>query len=237
MVDNKELEKRIKVLEEGEGIDVNERIKTCKAISESNSKWYRHQGIVTMSILGLFLAAFSGLSYVVGYLGGKDFIKREVKTSVEKSIKEEAKPIVNNYIKNLDVRMASMGKGIKFNFWYSNGLAEYNNNEYGKAIDFLNRAIKINPENPYAYNLRGAAYGKNNEFKKSLNDFEKSRTLLPDNPLPYTNIAEIYFRQGKKVEAKEEIDKVKKLIAEGKVNEEEIAVAEEEIKKVQKLLE
>ena len=185
MADGQELEKRIKVLEEREGIDVNERIKTCKAISESNSKWYRHQGIVTMSILTLFIAAFSVFVYVVVYLGGKNYIKGKVATSVEKSVEGKVQPLIDEYKKDLDVRIATMENRIEVNYWYKVGEKEFENKDYSSAVKSFTKVLEKAPNHVYAVGVRGIAYTRLGMMKEAIVDLDKAIDIKDDYAIAY----------------------------------------------------
>lgn len=65
--------------------------------------------------------------------------------------------------------------------------------EFEKAIEFLNIAISLNPENSEGYFYRGICYGKLNIFTKALADFEKSILISPESD-SYYNIGYVYHR-------------------------------------------
>ena len=52
-----------------------------------------------------------------------------------------------------------------------NGSLDLNNGEYEKAIENFNLAIKINPDDPQLYHLRGLSYEKMNNFDKAIDDY------------------------------------------------------------------
>lgn len=177
----KNLEERIKALEEGEGIDVNERIKTCRAISESNSKWYRHQGIVTISILALIVTLFTG----AGYFVGKDFIER----TVFKSIEGKTQSMINEYKEVLEVRIANMENRIEFNYWYKTGEKEFESKDYASAVKSFTKAQEKNPNHVYAVGVRGIAYSRFAKYKKAIKDLDKAINIKKD-------YAQAYYAKG-----------------------------------------
>jgi tetratricopeptide (TPR) repeat protein len=187
------LKKRIKALEEEENNDVYERIKKCKAISESNSKWYRHQGIVTMSILTLFIAAFSGFSYFVVYLGGKNFIKRAVVTSIEKN----AQPMFSKYKEDLDERSFKMENRIEFNYWYKQGEKAFEEGDLASAVIYFTDAINKDPKHVYAVGVRGIAYARLGKLKKAIVDLDKAIDIKEDYAVAYgyKGHAHFYLRE------------------------------------------
>lgn len=174
MADGQELEKRIKALEDG-SVDIKKEVDTCKAVSESNSKWYMHQGIVTISVLALLLTAIS----VVGYYGGKNLIKRNVKTSVEDRVSISVSKFeteVNRKLHVLDEKFDSfmvktekkvdeaiiklklpdvlvskdenkieIGDKLEFENWYDMGTGAFRHQRYKKAIQYFSNALETKP--------------------------------------------------------------------------------------------
>ncbi len=49
--------------------------------------------------------------------------------------------------------------------------------EHDQAINFFNRAIKLNPYNPYAYSLCGHEHVYNEDFPKAKKMFEQAINL------------------------------------------------------------
>jgi len=203
MTDAQELEKRIKALEDG-SVDINKEVDTCKAISASNSKWYKHQGIVTISILALILTVFS----TFGYFAGKDFIKRTVKDNVNEYAKEEVQSMLDGYKKDIDAKLDTLDKEIdnlitkaeekkikmvvkledklptssdasekEFKIRYDKGEKEFNNKNYLEAIIFFTEAKnKAVSSNHKAYSLtyRGAAYFHYGNYPEAIADFNEA---------------------------------------------------------------
>ncbi len=50
---------------------------------------------------------------------------------------------------------------------------------YNKAIEEINSAIKLNPNNANYFYVRGTAYQKSNELLKALNDYKQALKLNP----------------------------------------------------------
>ncbi|MBT6048554.1 MAG: hypothetical protein HOI47_14795 [Candidatus Scalindua sp.] len=104
--DTKNIDERIGVLED-QHINLQvltEQVNTCKSNSEINSRWYKHQGIVTISVLALLITAVS----VIGYYGGKDLIKSKVGTSVEDSVRNS----ISEFETNVNRRLIDLDKKI-----------------------------------------------------------------------------------------------------------------------------
>jgi tetratricopeptide (TPR) repeat protein len=56
------------------------------------------------------------------------------------------------------------------------GLSLIKQSRYTEAIEYFNRAIESNEDNPALYILRGHAYWKSNQQTKALQDFKKARS-------------------------------------------------------------
>jgi len=62
-----------------------------------------------------------------------------------------------------------------------------------ETLDELDKAVKIFPDSPEIYNLRGSCFVEMRAFDKALADFEKARTFGDENPSVDFNISEVYF--------------------------------------------
>lgn len=73
--------------------------------------------------------------------------------------------------------------------------------EYLKSIPYLDQALALSPNEPYAYNNRGYAKLKTGNTDGALIDVKKSLELNPYNSYAYRNLGLIYLEQGKNDEA------------------------------------
>jgi tetratricopeptide (TPR) repeat protein len=78
-------------------------------------------------------------------------------------------------------------------FWYDQGKAKYGHNLYGEALEYLNRALSLNPDHLEALLLRGRTYFLLIDFDKALADF--NRTIEINN-----RFAEGYYWRGRTYE-------------------------------------
>jgi tetratricopeptide (TPR) repeat protein len=65
--------------------------------------------------------------------------------------------------------------------------------EHQKAIEFFDKALKIEKDQPLALNNRGYSKYKVGHLKGGLSDFEKSILHYPANSYAFKNRALIYF--------------------------------------------
>ena len=63
---------------------------------------------------------------------------------------------------------------------------------YEQAINWIERASKINPKNPEPYNELGNLYGFKGDFKNSFSNFQKAIALSPDKHSYHYNLGIAY---------------------------------------------
>jgi tetratricopeptide (TPR) repeat protein len=66
-----------------------------------------------------------------------------------------------------------------------------------KAIEYLNNAIKLQPDYANAYIVRGFAYDNLYQYQRAIEDFNKAIRLKPDLAVAYNNRGAAYLLQGK----------------------------------------
>ena len=79
------------------------------------------------------------------------------------------------------------------NFAMKKAFKYYDNYDYDTAIKYCSLAIKINPQNGMAYNLRGAIYIHNYWFTWSFRDLNKALSLGFNNDMVYSNLGDAYM--------------------------------------------
>jgi tetratricopeptide (TPR) repeat protein len=67
------------------------------------------------------------------------------------------------------------------------------NENYDIAIELLNEAISLNPDNGLFYFNRGYAYEGLKEYDKAISDYTKSISLVPDHWPSYLQRGTLYF--------------------------------------------
>ena len=67
---------------------------------------------------------------------------------------------------------------------------------YKKALNYLNRAKEIDPDEPLIYLTLGDLYLQKNDGKNALASYNKALSLNPKSPLPKIKIGNIYIRAG-----------------------------------------
>lgn len=75
-----------------------------------------------------------------------------------------------------------------------------------KAIEYLNKAITLQPDNDAAYNMRGNIYGALGQQQKAIEDFSKAIQLNPTNADYFNNRGSIYNKLGQYQQAIKDFD-------------------------------
>lgn len=76
-----------------------------------------------------------------------------------------------------------------------------NLNQTDEAFENLEKAIKTNPNNIGAYNVRGLIYYRSENYQDAMVDFTKIIEIDPTNAVAFYNIAMTYFRMRDKKNA------------------------------------
>lgn len=76
----------------------------------------------------------------------------------------------------------------------------YENNDAGRALETLEKAIAKNPSGYQLRYTKGLLHQKNEEYKMAINAYEKAIKLAPDEIMPYLNIATCYYNIGVAIE-------------------------------------
>lgn len=80
-------------------------------------------------------------------------------------------------------------------YWFDKAKAlNYSNQK--KAIEYLNKAIKLQPDYADAYNERGIAFTQLGQKPKAIEDFNKAISLKPENANFYNNRGIVYYQLG-----------------------------------------
>ncbi len=61
-----------------------------------------------------------------------------------------------------------------------------------KAIEYLNKAIHLQPDFANAYGARGNAYGNQRQYQLALKDYDKAINLMPDKAVFFNNRGNVY---------------------------------------------
>lgn len=81
-----------------------------------------------------------------------------------------------------------------FGIALNSGIAHLNLDEAEKAIEYLNRAIELDPKNATAYQTRGLAYYASEDYKDAVDDFLKSHDINPNSNNTLYNLGMAYYK-------------------------------------------
>jgi len=93
---------------------------------------------------------------------------------------------------NLKKEFQAASRGLTAVDWFDKSVALWGDGKFtdpGKAIEYLNEAIRLKPDYVKAYNNRGIAYGNLGQYQRAIQDYDKAIRLKPDD-------AEIYYNRG-----------------------------------------
>lgn len=85
--------------------------------------------------------------------------------------------------------------------WYNEGVKYDSYREYGKALEFLNKAIILKPDFAIAYTLRGHVYYELVRYEEAIADYTKAISLNPNSPDVYYSRAYILYYELKDYES------------------------------------
>ena len=80
-----------------------------------------------------------------------------------------------------------------------------------KAIEYLNNAIKLQPNNPEIYNKKGTAYYNMGQYQRTIEMTSEAIRLLPNYFLAYNNRGNAYANLGQFQKAVEDYNQVVRL--------------------------
>ncbi|MGD0022699.1 MAG: tetratricopeptide repeat protein [Smithellaceae bacterium] len=98
--------------------------------------------------------------------------------------------------------------------WFNKAAALYVEGKFTdpkKALEYLNNAIKLQPDYARAYNGRGLAYDDLGEHQRALEDYNESIRLKPDEARAYFSRGIHYAKAGQYQRAIEDYNKVIRL--------------------------
>jgi tetratricopeptide (TPR) repeat protein len=98
--------------------------------------------------------------------------------------------------------------------WFNQALALWDGGKYTdskKAIDYLNYAIKLQPDYAGAYTNRGNAYDELGQRQRAIDDFNKAIRLKPDYAIAYYNRGNTYSELGQHQRAIEDFNEAIRL--------------------------
>ena len=82
--------------------------------------------------------------------------------------------------------------------------AEYG--DYQQALEYFDKAIQLNPNNPNYFNNRGNVYYGLKQYESAKEDYTQAIRLAPDYYLPHMNLGSVYDDLGEPEQAIEKYD-------------------------------
>lgn len=76
--------------------------------------------------------------------------------------------------------------------YYLKGVDEFKNENFKKAVQYFEKAVREDPEFAFAWDNLGLSYRKLNNFDKAIKCYKKSLKIDPNGLMPLQNIAIVY---------------------------------------------
>jgi tetratricopeptide (TPR) repeat protein len=131
------------------------------------------------------------------YFSGGERINTTKKPNIKSSMIDQNKDdeYIKKLTKNIEINPNTPGAYIK------RGVAYFNTEQYGNAIQDFTKAIDLNPEHRSAYFPRGKAYFNLGQYIKAIQDFTKAIDLNPEHRFAYNGRGNAYNKLGQYTKA------------------------------------
>jgi len=93
------------------------------------------------------------------------------------------------------------------NFYRQQGIASYRDGDFPQAVVNFNAAIRLDPDDAQAHNIRGNAWDEMGLFKRALADYDEAIRIDPNNPAVFRDRAILWHRKGALDEALLDLDR------------------------------
>lgn len=96
-------------------------------------------------------------------------------------------------------------------FWFRKGalVATYGNNK--AAVDYFQRALRLNPQLSRAYFAQGVSFGQLGDFDRALTLISKAISMEPENGMYFYGRGRVYLLAGDKQKAMSDLKKASEL--------------------------
>ncbi len=94
---------------------------------------------------------------------------------------------------------SAISTALTASIWIKKAISLWSNGNFtdpSKAVEYLTRALKLDPRNPRTYNSRAIAYLNLNQEKKAGEDLEHALRLNPKYVDAYNNMGSLHYRRG-----------------------------------------
>lgn len=117
---------------------------------------------------------------------------KEYYYDMERYLMVNCEPLKSRLSNSIPASYASMSKNPEALKYYYLALDETKKEDFRKAIDYYEKAVKIDPNFAFAYDNMGLCFRRVNEFDNAIEAYEKSLKIDPNGVMPLQNIAIAY---------------------------------------------
>lgn len=102
------------------------------------------------------------------------------------------------YLVDIEEGLVSIEIDSSYQNLYNWGVIRYQMGDYTGAIEYFQKALKINPgtQDFMLYSFKGNAFSKRKMYNDAIADFDKALSLHPNDILDYSNWVRNYFNRG-----------------------------------------
>ena len=177
--------------------------RTAKTLGQGEQPRSGGRDYLALGVLVLLLGAL----VITGYLSFRAIAKGDEFRS-DRSVGEWIQGLEDRAREWLGQRVR-IGKGKRDSAegHLARGYNHYRKKRYARALEELDRAIRMNEANPEAYYWRGRTLINQGRFEPAVKDFQKAVHLKPDYPEAYDNLGWLFDRLGKTDQAVDALSK------------------------------
>jgi tetratricopeptide (TPR) repeat protein len=109
----------------------------------------------------------------------------------------QVSPNDQGHTKKFEQQIQQTFQGLTATDWFKKAVALWNGKKYinsKKAIEYLDNAIKLNPDYADAYYSRGFAYYDLGQYDPAIRDYNKAIRLQPKDAIAYNNRGKAYAK-------------------------------------------
>jgi tetratricopeptide (TPR) repeat protein len=113
----------------------------------------------------------------------------------------QVSPRNRDHAEKLEGQFPQAYQGLTAANWFKKAVALWDGEKFTapkKAIEYLNNAIRLQPDYADAYYSRGFAYNDLGQYQSAIKDYNKAIRLKPNDAIAYSNRGKAYAKLGHK---------------------------------------
>ena len=165
------------------------------------TKFYKDQTKSIQDMFSIAIGALIGIATLLlggfGYSTYRSEKRSELRTRQEfdqikqnqQEIFDDIKEIrgIKNRVEDIESLIKKSARMTEYSSFFTEGLTYANQEKYEDAVESYDKAISLNPDDPYSYANKGIALSKLKRYEEAIMAFNKAIELDPDDPDHYYN--------------------------------------------------